>query len=125
MRRSTFQFAPAPAQPIPREEEKPERPYPSVRRTGTLSPTSVSLRMRFVVALALPAFVALAAGRAYAQAPTIDSGLPTSLPGSGGSLLGPAPGAGGSLLGPAPGAGGGTLGANQGAGETILGGRPG
>jgi outer membrane protein, heavy metal efflux system len=52
------------------------------------------------------------AGRAAAQAPTVDTSVP-GLPGSSSSLMGPAPGAGGGSLGNLPGAGG------------ILGGRAG
>jgi outer membrane protein, heavy metal efflux system len=57
------------------------------------------------------AFAAMA-GRAGAQAPTVDTSVPP-LPGSSGSLLGPLPGGGGGSFGNLPGAGG------------ILGGRPG
>jgi cobalt-zinc-cadmium efflux system outer membrane protein len=56
--------------------------------------------------------VSVLAGRAGAQAPTVDTSVP-ALPGSSGSLLGPIPGAGGGSFGNLPGAGG------------ILGGRPG
>ncbi len=56
---------------------------------------------------------ALAAGRADAQAPTIDTGLPNS-PGTRNSTMGPAPGSGGGVFSNAPGGGG-----------AILGGRPG
>jgi outer membrane protein, heavy metal efflux system len=55
----------------------------------------------------------LAAGRADAQAPTIDSGLPNA-PGTRSSTMGPSPGSGGGVLSNSPGSGG-----------AILGGRPG
>ena len=64
----------------------------------------------------LPVFAlawCLAPGRAGAQGPTIDSGLP------------PTPGGNSSLLGSAPGAGGGALGNLPGSGAQYLGGRPG
>lgn len=69
------------------------------------------------------AAAAISAGRAWAQAPTVDTSVP-QLPGGSGSMLGPAPGSGSSALGQAPGAGGGTLGNAPGA-TAILGGRPG
>src|SRR5262249_30298153 len=73
------------------------------------------------------AFVVLAfgvlAGRAAAQAPTVDTSVP-ALPGGAGSLLGSLSGGGNSLLGPMPGAGGGSFGNVPGRAGT-LGGRPG
>ena len=63
------------------------------------------------------------AGRAGAQAPTVDTSVP-ALPGGSGSLLGSLAGGGNSLLGSMPGAGGGSFGNLPGTGG-ILGGRPG
>jgi cobalt-zinc-cadmium efflux system outer membrane protein len=65
----------------------------------------------------------LLVGRAGAQAPTVDTGVP-ALPGGVGSSLGPSPGAGNSALGTPPGAGGSTPAANLPT-AGILGGRPG
>jgi cobalt-zinc-cadmium efflux system outer membrane protein len=80
---------------------------------------------RYLRGRALPLVLVLCgwAGRAGAQAPTVDTSVP-ALPGASGSLLGSVAGGGNSLLGPMPGAGGGSFGNLPGAGG-ILGGRAG
>jgi len=72
-------------------------------------PASAVRRGSLLAAIGL----ALAAGRADAQAPTIDSGLPSS-PGTRNSAMGTPPGSGGGVFSNIPGGGG-----------AILGGRPG
>jgi outer membrane protein, heavy metal efflux system len=65
----------------------------------------------------------LLAGRAGAQAPTVDTSVPR-LPGGAGSSLPPPPGSGSSALGTPPGSGGSAPGSNL-PGQGVLGGRPG
>jgi outer membrane protein, heavy metal efflux system len=68
------------------------------------------------------AFCSLA-GRAFSQAPTVDTSVP-AMPGGVGSMLGSAPGDNNSMLGTPPGAGGSAPSANL-PGQGVLGGRAG
>ncbi len=94
-------------------------------RTPPLRQNQASEAVRRVIELRVVLFAlafCVLAGRAGAQAPTVDTSVP-GLPGSSGSLLA-LPGSSGSLLGPMPGGGGGSFGNLPGAGG-ILGGRAG
>jgi outer membrane protein, heavy metal efflux system len=81
-------------------------------RVGPRNAIAPTKKVAGIVILVFALAYGMLADRAAAQAPTVDNSVPV-LPGSNGSLLGPAPGTGGSSFLNLPGTGG------------ILGGRPG
>src|SRR5262249_50644925 len=96
-----------------RIEARPVGPDPGLFRSiglhapalGTVD-SGRGVRARTAVRVVILAWMCAApSGRAIAQAPTVDTSVP-SLPSASGSLLGSAPGAGNSLLGQSPGSGG-------------------